>query len=425
MRLIAALLLFCVAACASTGSSAPPLNAIAEGYVRLALEINKHEDGFVDSYTGPAEWRTEIDAAPPRPTAELKGAADELLAQLRRVSAGDAIERRRVRYLAASISSARFRLDMIDGQRAPFVEEAERLFGLRPPLRPLEDYDPIVARIAASVPGTGPLPARIEAVRARYVVPAERVRALMEEAIAECRRRTAAHIALPEGENFRLEFVTGQSWSAYNWYQGNNQSLIQVNLDLPFTIDRALTLACHEGYPGHHVQGMNAEKLYRARGWVEFSVQPLYNPAGPLNEGGGNYGVELAFPGGERAAYERDVLYPLAGLDPATAQAYEDLRAALRDLQGVRLTIAQQYLDGQIDRERAIELTQRYELSSRARAEQSLDFIDHYRSYVINYRTGEDVVRAFVERAGASPEARWAAYESTLTQPIIPADLAP
>jgi hypothetical protein len=101
------------------------------------------------------------------------------------------------------------------------------------------------------------------------------------------------------------------------------------------------------------------------------------------------------------------------------------LRAALSDLQGVRLTIAQQYLDGQINRERAIELTQRYELSSRARAGQSLDFIDHYRSYVINYRTGEDVVRAFVERAGASPDARWDAYESTLTQPTIPADLAP
>jgi len=425
LRLIASLLMFCLAACASTSSSTPSLNTIAEGYVQLALEINRHEDGFVDSYTGPAEWRAAIDAAAPRPTAELKGVADELLAQLERVSASGAIERRRVRYLEASISSARFRLDMIDGQRAPFVEEAERLFALRPPLRPLEHYDPIVARIATIAPGTGSLPDRIEAVRARYVVPTERVRPVMEAAIAECRRRTAAHIALPEGENFRLEFVTGQSWSAYNWYQGNNQSLIQVNLDLPFTIERALTLACHEGYPGHHVQGMNSEKLYRERGWVEFSVQPLYNPAGPLNEGGGNYGVELAFPGGERAAYERDVLYPLAGLDPATARTYENLRAALRDLQSVRLTIAQQYLDGEINRERAIELTQRYELASRARAEQSLDFIDHYRSYVINYRTGEDVVRAFVERAGASQDARWAAYESTLTQPTIPADLAP
>ena len=81
------------------------------------------------------------------------------------------------------------------------------------------------------------------------------------------------------------------------------------------------------------------------------------------------------------------------------------------------------YLDGEIDRARAIELTQRYQLVSRERAEQSLEFTDHYRSYVINYATGEDVVRAYVERAGADPAARWAAYESILTQPTLPRDL--
>ena len=182
-----------------------------------------------------------------------------------------------------------------------------------------------------------------------------------------------------------MEFVTQQSWSAYNWYQGDNQSLIQVNTDLPIFIDRAVGLGCHEGYPGHHVQGIYNERQYRERGWIEFSVAPLYAPSSPLNEGGANFGVDLAFPGPSAMRFEAATLYPLAGLDPATAPAYDSLRQALIDLSGARLTIAAMYLDGEIDRDRALELTQRYQLSSRARAEQSLAFTEQYRSYVINY----------------------------------------
>jgi hypothetical protein len=82
------------------------------------------------------------------------------------------------------------------------------------------------------------------------------------------------------------------------------------------------------------------------------------------------------------------------------------------------------YLDGEIDRERALELTQRYQLMSRARAEQSLAFNDRYRSYVINYSTGEDLIEAYVERSGDEPAARWAAYERILSELMLPSDLA-
>jgi len=400
------------------------LSPLAERYVRLALEIGAHEEGYIDAYYGPGEWKTEAEANP-RSTAELKQLADGLLAEINGAleTMSDPAQQRRARALAAYVSSARFRLDMIDGETAPFVEEARRLFALRPALRPLESYDPVLARIDALVPGRGDLATRVQAFRDRYIVPEGRLQAVMDAAIAECRRRTAEHIQLPDGEHFTLEFVTGKSWSGYNYYQGGNRSLIQVNTDLPITIDRAVDLGCHEGYPGHHLQGISAERLYRERGWAEFSVMPLYSPQGPLNEGGGNYGVDLAFPGDERLAFEKATLYPLAGLDPASADARAALDEAMSELGGARLTIAQMYLDGQIDRARAVELAQNYQLISRERAEQSLDFTDEYRSYVINYRTGEDVVRGYVERAGADQDARWRAYESILNQPTLPADL--
>jgi len=424
LRVLALLFVLIGAACAGIARHST-LEDSARDYVHLVLEIGAHEEGYIDAYYGPAKWKTEAEAHP-RTIAELKTEADRIQAALRAMSAArPPIGRRRAAWLMAQTASARFRLDMIEGAHLPFRDEAERLFALRPDLRPLETYDPVLARIEALVPGQGPLNERVEAFRNRYTIPSDRLSAVMDAAIAECRRRTRAHVQLPDNERFSMEFVTRQSWSAYNWYKGDNQSLIQVNTDLPIAIDRAVALGCHEGYPGHHVQGIYNEAQYRRRGWIEFSVAPLYAPASPLNEGGANFSIDLAFPRAERVAFEAATLYPLAGLDPATAPALDALRRALSDLSGARLTIAALYLDGEITRARALELTQRYQLISRARAEQSLAFTEHYRSYVINYATGEDLVRAYVERAGQSEAAQWAAYQRVLSEPTLPKDLAP
>jgi hypothetical protein len=92
---------------------------------------------------------------------------------------------------------------------------------------------------------------------------------------------------------------------------------------------------------------------------------------------------------------------------------------------GAQRTIQAMYLDGVIDSERAIALLQHYRVMSRARAEQTLRFTDTYRSYVINYSSGLEVVRAYAERAGDSQEARWAAYMRILNEPTLPRDLMP
>lgn len=427
MRFIAAAFFsLALVACATT---APPaetsLNALAERYVRLSLEIGTHEEGYIDAYYGPAAWKTEAEAAP-RSIDELQVAAVALHAQLdsASVAASDDLTLRRARTLSAYVAAARFRMEMMEGVRVPFVDEAERLFALRPDIRPLSEYDEARERLVALVPaGAGSLAERVAAFSGRFVVPTERADAVMRAAIDECRRRTAPHLDLPTNERFDFEFVSGQPWGAYNWYQGDNSSLIQVNTTLPLMISSAVGYGCHEGYPGHHVQGIYAEKLYRERGWVEYSVLPLYSPMGPLNEGAGNYGVELAFPGDERIRFEQEVLFPLAGLDPADAPAYYALMDALSETAGAGRTIQAMYLDGDIDRERAIELLQHYRLASRASAEQNLRFADAYRSYIINYSSGEEIVRAYAERAGDTQEARWNAYRRILTEPTLPRDL--
>jgi hypothetical protein len=83
------------------------------------------------------------------------------------------------------------------------------------------------------------------------------------------------------------------------------------------------------------------------------------------------------------------------------------------------------YLDGEIDRPKALELTQKYLLLSPARAEQSVGFTDHYRSYVINYGWGKDLARGYIERGNPDPAVRWQRMEKLLSEPTQPADLLP
>jgi hypothetical protein len=109
---------------------------------------------------------------------------------------------------------------MLSGEKMSFADEAYALFGIRPELKPLSDYDPILARIDALVPGTGPLTPRIAAFKTGFVIPKDRLEPVIAAAIAECRRRTAEHIALPANERFTLAFVGDKPWSGYNYYLG-------------------------------------------------------------------------------------------------------------------------------------------------------------------------------------------------------------
>ena len=428
LRLTAALLLGAALLVATPALAAPTakLDVIAKDFVRLTLEAGEREPGYVDAYYGPQDWATAAKAAP-RTVPQLRAEADRLAAALAAVDGKTlgADQVRRKAFLAGQLKAAQTRLAMLSGQKFSFQDEAQGLFGVRPTLKPLASYDPVLARIEALLPGDGDLADRVDAFQARYVIPADRLEPVMRAAIAACKAATQAHIALPKGERFDMEFVTDKPWSGYNWYKGGAHSLIQINTSLPVYISRALDLGCHEGYPGHHVlNALLEEKLTKAKGWVEFSVYPLFSPQSLIAEGSANYGIDLAFPSAEKLKFERETLYPLAGLDPATAQAFDAFNTAKTALSGAEYTIADDYLAGRLDRVQAVALLRRYGLMTQARAEQRLRFIDTYRSYVINYGLGQDMVRAHVQRAGAAPDARWKRMEAVISQPTTPADLA-
>jgi hypothetical protein len=415
---------------ASSESVAAPAMSIADisdAYVRLTLEAGTHEAEYVDAYYGPPALQAAAKANP-RSLAQLIAEARVLTAAIDGTLPSIKVEpdRRRAVALRGMLIAADTRLQMLQGRTFAFNDEAQGQFATVPDLKPLAHYDAILASLETLIPGNGPLAARVDTFNERYVIPKDRLQPVFDAAISECKRRTAQFINLPAGETFVMEFVTGKPWSGYNYYKGNYKSLIQINTDLPIRVSRAVDLGCHEGYPGHHVLNlMVEERLARKNGWKEYEVNPLYSPTSVLSEGSANYGIDLAFPAAERLAFERDILYPIAGLDPNSAEAFWKMQQMTDALSGARLTIAKMYLDGAVTRAQALELTQKYLLLSPARAEQSVKFTDHYRSYVINYGWGKDLVRAYIERGNPDPTERWRRMEKILSEPTVPADLLP
>lgn len=409
---------------ASTAITAD-INALADDFIRLSLEAGTHEAGYIDAYYGDPALKQAAEANP-RDKAELQNAATALRAKAEKLqsSSQNALERRRLSALSAQLLAAETRLRMMQGERFPFADEAERLFGVRPQLKPLQDYDAALSALENLLPGKGALPARMEAFSAGYTIPKDRLQVVFDKAIALCRAKSMAYIPMPADESFALSFVTDKSWSGYNYYQGQFHSKIEVNTDFPIRLPRAIDLGCHEGYPGHHLLNMRLEeKLVRGRGWHEFSIYPLFSPLSLIAEGSANYGITLAFP--DKQQVERDVLMPLAGIAPAADDRYWRVQNAVAALSGARLTIAQQYLDGEIDRDTAVALSQRYLLLTPERADQSISFTQQYRSYVINYGLGEAMVSRFIEAGGAKQSERWRRMEWLVSEAVLPSELMP
>ena len=400
----------------------PSIDTLAREYLLLELSVGRHDPGHVDAYFGPASIEAAAEDEALTLDAIAARAAD--LKQHLESLSPDAGSAERVAGLVARTRSMQTRIDLNQGLQRSFDEESEALFGAQAPDLDAEHFDAILEAIEELLPGDAPLAERVEAFRAQFAIPEDRLTAVFDAAIAECRRRTLEHIDLPDNESFTLEYVTDKPWSGYNWYQGDAQSLIQINTDLPIFISRAVDLGCHEGYPGHHTfNALLEQELVDDNGWIEFSLYPLFSPQSLIAEGSGNYGIELAFPGMERIAFEREVLFPLAGLDAEAADRYYALLTLLEELDYAGNEAARDYLNGRIDRDAAADWLVTYNLSSLERAQQRVDFFDTYRSYVINYNLGKDLVREYVESGAADHAERWERFEYLLSNPLLPSDL--
>ena len=62
------------------------------------------------------------------------------------------------------------------------------------------------------------------------------------------------------GEAVSLNITEDKPWVGFTQFQGDGQSVIHINRDVPVHAERAIELGCHEAYPGHHYFATLVEK---------------------------------------------------------------------------------------------------------------------------------------------------------------------
>jgi len=418
--------LLTVAALSLSTAQAARMDDLVGEYLLLELSMGLHDPAQVDAWFGPEQLQRQAESEQ-LSLDEIAQRAATLTQSIASIpEAGmDEMERQRIRSLELRLQALQTRIRLNQGAEISFDEESRLLFDAVAPHHDAAYFEEILAQIDALLPGEGQLPQRVAAFRERFIIPPDRLSEVFETALAECRRRTLEHIDLPAHESFSVEYVTDKPWGGYNWYQGNANSLIQVNTDLPSYIDSAVDLGCHEGYPGHHTYNALLEQiLVLNKGWTEFSLYPLFSPQSLLAEGSANYGIELAFPGDERIEFEREHLFPLAGLDASDADRYYQLTKLRGKLDYAINEAARHYLNGQFSSEQAQEWLINYALDTPEKAAKRISFFDAYRSYIINYNYGQDLVAEWVNSDEVDSEQRWKRFIQLLSSPMSPSDLS-
>jgi hypothetical protein len=383
----------------------------ARAYVRLAVALGERDPDSIDFYAGPEAAVADLRRDPPS-LATIRREAQAVSARIAREGLDDS-DAARARVLDRDLTALIARVDVLTGARWPYDQESRAFFGVAPGPTNEPELSHLRARVSDIVGGSGRLEDRFATFSERFVVPPDRLEAVMAAALEECRRLTVARVDLPPGEHVALEFVRDKPWSAFSRYLGDARSAIQINTDFRFTVDQVLQTACHEGYPGHHTRNVLMARLREGSRAPERSVQLTFTPEALASEAAAMLAVDAAFSIDERVAFVAGRLMPMAGLDPTGAASHVAVERLVGNLQIVQAAVARRYLDGDLDFPRAVAALQAEALVPRA--EPLVKYINEYRSYVTTYTTGRAMLAArLAVCAGGAPtdEIRWRCFKN-------------
>ncbi|MFC3831490.1 MULTISPECIES: hypothetical protein [Deinococcus] len=383
----------------------------AEAYVRLAHAIDAHEEGFIDGYGGPADWTDRTAVAP----TELREHARRLLDDVQAVQPPE-----RRAFLDVQVRAMLVTIDRLCGDTRTYRDEVRGLFDVEPVGLTQDELDAALDTLEAALPGTGPLPARMEEMRSWVVVPRERILELAQTILAELRERTRTRLGLPDGEDFSIGLVTDRPWSGYNWPLGNLRSRIDINTDLPVLLTNLPDLLAHEGYPGHHTEHASKEaRLVRELGWREHSLQLLNTPECAVSEGIAMNALRAVMDADEELDWLTGDLAAQASLDPDDVRAYAHAARVMDRLRAVNASAALMLHEQQRPEAEVLTFLETYNLLTPERARQSLRFISNptFRAYTFTYAAGRELVGDFLAAGGSG------AFGRLLREPLTPARL--
>jgi hypothetical protein len=375
------------------------IDSWGQRYLQLALRLDRHIPGYVDAYTGPSALRDAIAAEKVREPAGLLDDAGELAQELGELG----YPATRQQFLEKQLRAMEALVRKLQGEDLSYRQEVGLFFDITPPKVAEETFLAAHAELDKLLPGEGPLVERLTAYRDQFIVPKETARKLIHAALPELRRRTQALVELPPGEQVEIDLVSGQPWSAYNWYLGQGRSRIEFNTDLPMRAHGLLETLSHEAYPGHHTEAvLKEQRLYLEQGYAEAAIALLNTPANVVAEGIGDVGLRTIMADEERMWWKNEVFYPLAGIAPVDAEWALRLEKAWRELKWVAGNAALLLHEEGRAAEEVVAYLKRYALRRQEEAESTLRFIQSplFRAYIFCYATGEMLIERAAARAG-------------------------
>jgi len=422
---------FAVLAITLHASADTTLDSIAESYVKLVLRVGQFDEYMVDSYFGPKEWKPSEspDKSLEPPYQAFLANARALAERLAEIDSEElsGLHLKRYRYLEKEIMAFIGRIQMLQGNTMSFNEETRILYDLELPPFNRAYYDSLLQELDKLVPGEGSVADRFNTFMVQLRIPDDKVEQVFNVGVAAARERVSNYLYIPEGDSVSIETVKGQWWTADCRYKGDGHSHMQLNIDRPFYLDQAITFPCHEIYPGHHLNFLYIDKyLLGDNGWVEFSLMPSFAPLAAMFEGLAEYGIDLTFPKAEWIEFAKTALCPIVEIDTSLIEPFYDMWQLKYQLYPVESHIARQYISGEIDSAKAKEQLIHYAIYSEDEVDARVGAYDSWRSYVVNYYVGKDLVREHVEAvAGGSDDrdALWKAFAELLRTPATPSNL--
>jgi hypothetical protein len=404
-------------------------------YLLVGLRLDRHVEGIVDAYYGPPVLRDRVAAEPVTPARQLRDETRSLVADLDDGSASAGLDPVRRRWLRAQAVGLGTVAAKLAGDPIGYADEVEACYGVRPKLVPTDELADAHRALDDVLGGSGPLLDRYVRWREAQAVPPERLSAAIASLAEDFRERTDRMFGLPDGEHVDFELVTNQPWSGFNYYLGDLRSRVAINTDLPVLAPTLGHLVAHEAYPGHHTEHSRKEVgLVRRRRQLEESIFLVGTPQCLLAEGLADLGLEVLVgatsgnPSGgpsrsgavRRGVVEEVVAGHLRPLGiPYEPEVVATVASAGEALGAVRGNVAWLLHEEGRPVEECIDYAVRWSLTTRTRAEKSIQFLTDptWRAYISCYVEGMPLCRRFV----AGDPAR---FERLLTEQLVPQDLA-
>jgi len=266
---------------------------IGEDYLKLLGQIGnftKEVTGVsvIDAYFGPKNLSPE--KAKRRLTPEkllmnldtLIGKAKEIGDQLRRIT------------VTSDLESLKVVVKWLLGENTQYTRLVEGIFGITPRKfgqNEIRKAQQIVEDACSTFPGSD-VSEKVLKWREESKISGEALKKMIDTVIVERTREIKglfekhifAHFPTKvENKGVIYKTVTGESWGAYNYYQGNYTSINVFNIDRPFNRYRLIMALCHE-YE-HHVANLFRERYYRENKSVDLSAVLLHTKRCVISEG--------------------------------------------------------------------------------------------------------------------------------------------